>query len=226
MSTMPQNNKKALPKTDAGDHNLVRVVEAAWQALKAANDPPFMFRYGDFLAQIDFDTEGDRVVRRLGQDSVRHFLAQAAWWYRIKKGIVFDALPPLHVVRDFLVAPDNALPVLTRIVKAPVFASDGSLHVKAGYNAVSRSFYAPANGLKIPVVSQNPSPNDVSTALTLITQELLGDFPFVGDAERASAVALLLLPFARDLIAGATPLHLIEKPSPGTGATLLADMLT
>jgi hypothetical protein len=34
------------------------------------------------------------------------------------------------------------------------------------------------------------------------------------------------LPFCRDLIAGHTPLHLIEAPSPGTGKTLLLDALT
>ena len=30
--------------------------------------------------------------------------------------------------------------------------------------------------------------------------ELLGDFPFIGQSERAHAVAMFLLPFARDLI--------------------------
>ncbi len=40
------------------------------------------------------------------------------------------------------------------------------------------------------------------------------------------AVSLFLLPFVRELVEGATPLHLVEKPSPGTGATLLADVLT
>ncbi len=59
----------------------------------------------------------------------------------------------------------------------------------------------------------------------MITEELLGDFPFVGNGEIAHGVAALLLPFARDLIDGPTPLHLFEKPSPGTGATLLVDML-
>jgi putative DNA primase/helicase len=55
---------------------------------------------------------------------------------------------------------------------------------------------------------------------------LLGQFPFTGGPELAHAVALLLLPFARELIDGPTPLHLIEKPSPGTGGSLLADVLT
>jgi hypothetical protein len=34
-------------------------------------------------------------------------------------------------------------------------------------------------------------------------------------------MALAVQPFARDLIDGATPLYLVEKPAPGTGATLL-----
>src|SRR5262249_44458156 len=84
----------------------------------------------------------------------------------------------------------------------------------------------PANGLQIPAVSQQPSFTEVSRGVTLITEELLGDFPFVGDSERAHALALFLLPFVRELIDGPTPLHLIEKPTPGTGAGLLADMLT
>jgi hypothetical protein len=55
--------------------------------------------------------------------------------------------------------------------------------------------------------------------------EPIVDFPFVSDADRAHAVAFQLLPFIRELIEGPTPLHLIEKPSPGTGATLLVDVL-
>src|SRR5262249_50490044 len=122
--------------------------------------------------------------------------------------------------------PDNELPVLVRIVEAPVFASNGSLHLPPGYNADSRCYYAPGNGLKIRGVSQEPSSAEVSHAVKLITEDLFGDFPFVGDAEKAHAVALLHLPFARELIAGPTRLHLIEKPSPGTGASLLAEVLT
>ena len=55
---------------------------------------------------------------------------------------------------------------------------------------------------------------------------MLGEFPFTGEAERAHALALLLLPFVRPMIAGPTPLHLIEKPAPGTGATLMVDAIS
>jgi hypothetical protein len=52
-----------------------------------------------------------------------------------------------------------------------------------------------------------------------------GEFPFVDEPDRAHAVALLLLPFVRDMIPDPTPNHLIEAPCPGSGKGLLADVL-
>ena len=39
---------------------------------------------------------------------------------------------------------------------------------------------------------------------------------------KAHAIALMFLPFVRDSITSPTPLHLIHKPTVGTGSTLLA----
>ena len=61
---------------------------------------------------------------------------------------------------------------------------------------------------------------------SVLLDDLLGEFPFTGKAERAHALALLLLPFVRSMIEGATPLHMIEKPTPGTGATLMVDAIS
>ena len=68
-----------------------------------------------------------------------------------------------------------------------------------------------------------PTAIDITEARRLLETELLGDFPFVDAADKAHAVALLLLFFARDLIDADMPLHLIEKPEVGTGAGKLAD---
>ena len=86
-------------------------------------------------------------------------------------------------------------------------------------------YYAPQPSFNPPRVKDCLSKQDIEEARARILEELLGDFPFTGESERAHAVALLLLPFVRLLIAGPTPLHLIDKPSPGTGAGLLADVL-
>ncbi|GAG17382.1 unnamed protein product, partial [marine sediment metagenome] len=83
------------------------------------------------------------------------------------------------------------------------------------------TYYAPSKGLVVPAVTAKPTRDDVAQATDLLWCELMGDFPFIGDAEKAHAMALALQPFARDLIDGCTPLYLFEKPAPGTGATLL-----
>jgi len=98
------------------------------------------------------------------------------------------------------------------------------LRTKPGYDAASRTFYDPEEGFDIRVPSK-PIAEDVKYAREAI-EDLLFDFPFTGESERTNAIGLAVLPFARELIEGPTPLHLIEKPSPGTGAGLLTDVLT
>ena len=43
---------------------------------------------------------------------------------------------------------------------------------------------------------------------------------------RIILLAALLLPFVRRMVHGPTPLHLIESPSPGTGKSLLAKVIS
>src|SRR5262249_7538120 len=127
------------------------------------------------------------------------------------------------------------LPVLHGITTAPVFTADGALHTEPGYHPGSKLFYAATPGLVIPPVEANPSQEARERAKALILEDLLGEVCFVGGRdlsgkmldcpERAHAVALLLHRFVRPMIDGRTPLHLIEKPAPGTGAGLLADVL-
>jgi hypothetical protein len=110
-------------------------------------------------------------------------------------------------------------------VAAPVFAADGTLQTTPGYHPSSRTFYAPAPGFEIPSVPSTPSAAEVEVARRLLLEEFLGDFPFATAADRAQALGLLLLAFVRALIPGPTPLHLIEASTPGTGKSLLAEVL-
>ena len=218
------------PEIDAGLHNLEMVTSQAWAAILAANNPPFLFRFGGNPGRVEHDDHGDPIIRLVEEDRMRHILARVARWTKETgsgdNATIADAMPPKEVVKDVLATPDMMLPVLTRIVEAPVFALDGTLQTDRGYHAASQTFYAPADGFEIPTVSDRPTDAEVAEARSLICADLLVDFPFTDGAEKSHAIALLLLPFARDLIPGATPLHLFEKPSPGTGATLLVDMLS
>ena len=101
---------------------------------------------------------------------------------------------------------------------------DGDLHLTPGYLPGSGLFLAMPENLRVPPVPRHPTEEDLRRARCALI-DLLADFPFTGPAEMAHAISVLLLPFLRDLISGPTPFFLIEKPTPGTGGSLLAEVL-
>lgn len=106
----------------------------------------------------------------------------------------------------------------------PVFGPDGKIHSEPGYNFATHCIYMPCHGMEaIPSISDKPAKDEISAALALY-YELIVDFPFVGAGD-VHTLGAVLVPFARALIKGPTPLHLIGKPKPGTGATLLAQVI-
>ena len=54
--------------------------------------------------------------------------------------------------------------------------------------------------------------------------EMLGDFPFVDDADRANCLAFYLLPAVRQMIVGNTPMHVFGASKQGTGKGRLVDL--
>jgi len=95
--------------------------------------------------------------------------------------------------------------------------------VTPGYHAKARLWYAPHQALEV-TVPDAPTSADLERARELLVTDLLGDFPFDGEASRAHALAAILLPFVRELIHGPTPLHLFTAPTPGSGKGLLVDI--
>ena len=221
------------PTLDAQDEHLSRITRQAWEALAAGNDPPYLFRHAGTPARLERDAEGHPFAVTLTEDRLVHESSTTATWFKQKRSkpelppVTVHALPPVRVIRNMLATPfaDQPLPILTAITAAPSFAADGSLHVSPGYHPAGRTYFAPAKGFVVPPVPPRPTAAEIACARTLLCDELLGDFPFTGPAELAHAVGVMLLSFGRSLIDGPTPLHLLEKPSPGTGATLLADVL-
>jgi hypothetical protein len=214
---------------DASVKDLSDITPQAWAALQEYNDPPTLFRYAGVPSRIEDGDEYGPIIKSLDFHRMRYHLARAAWWKESRKigedRVTKTIPPPQEVVNDVLATPNQPLPLLSRIVEAPVFAPDGTLQIFPGYHPRSQTYFFSAQGLTVPDVPDQPNRADLDAARALIVDELLCDFPFVSEAELAHAVVTILLPFARDLIPGPTPLMLIEKPTPGTGATLLVDML-
>lgn len=216
------------PPLDVGERDLAKVTPEAWRLVAEGNRPPRLFQHGSELMRLEPGEGYGPRLTPLRAAGVRYELARATYPFAVVKqggeSAPAAAVPPDHLIEDMLATPVRPVPTLDRIVEAPVFAADGSLQTEPGYHGASRTYYAPTEGLEIPDVPAQPSSDDVARARALLLDDLYVDFPFEAPAHRAHAVGLLLLPFARDFIAGSTPLHLIEAPDVGTGKTMLVDV--
>lgn len=198
-----------------------------WDALvdiNAAEPDPVIYLYGDSFARMTHLTlDGKPAIDLLTPDRLRELLASRIRFLEINaQGFTSAAHPPHAVIANMLAtALPPPLPRIRRLVTAPVFAGDGTLLTRAGYHAAARLYCGP--DFTLPIVATQPTQHDLTEARRLLETELLGDFVFVHAADKAHALALLLLFFARDLINADLPLHLIEKPEVGTGAGKLAD---
>jgi len=212
-------------RADEGD--LARAVDRAWSLLLTANQPPWLFRTAGLPTWIVPDDDGRPFASTVTEERLRYMLAKIALWRRIgRTGELVPTPPPTALIKSLLATPDPSLPILSGIVTTPVFGRGGMLLTEPGYHPDARLLYHAIPGFKMPAVPEHPSPEQIAEARDLLQDDLLGDFPFTSLAERAHAISLLLLGFVRALINGSTPLHLIEKPSPGTGATLMVDAIS
>ncbi len=214
-----------LPRIYAGNKDLASAVRETLDALHLANSPVRIFSRGSSIVRIGYDETGAPQISKLGIDGMRGEAARAAEYYTFKGDDEIPAFPPLEVIRDIMSLPWIEFPPLKRITRSPIFAADGIQQTCPGYNPAANIYYYQMPGFVLPSVSQNPSALEVTEARRLLIEELLFDFPFTNRSDLANAIALILQQPAREMISGPTPLYGIDKPTPGTGASLLCDTL-
>ena len=214
------------PRMRADNGDLADATNRCWDIVEGANTPPWLFRVGGHPGWVECDDQGQPQPITLTENRLRHVLALVADWRKLNaNNQLVPAHPPIAVVKNLLATPNPALPVLAGVVTAPVFGRDGTLVTVPGYHPSTRLLFEPPEDFVSPAISATPGTADVAAARGLLLDDLLGDFPFTSEAERAHALALLLLPFMREMIDGPTPLHMIEKPTPGTGASLMVEVI-
>ena len=210
------------PRIIAGNADLSEIIDMTWKAIEGYNDPPNLLRYGTVPVVVEM-IDGEVGMRQLSADAMLETLSRAAKWFRRKKDEEYDAYPPPAVARAMLAGDLERLPQLRGISRAPTMVSSGTIVDQEGYDSETGMWYSP--GVVLPSVPEQPNADQIRSAVELFTEDLLVDFPFAEDADRANCLALCLLPLARELIDGPTPLHLVMKPAPGSGATLLLETL-
>jgi hypothetical protein len=220
---------KDLPIIDITNRRLRELTEEALDLLVQRDDPPTLFvRLGELVRVIQ-DERGRSRLARVGDAVLRHHLERTADWLRVlhrgNKDAVLQVPPPPEVVQDLLALGAWPLPPVEAITEVPVLRADGTVLVTPGYDLQTRLVYQPAPGLIVPPIPARPTSRQLRDATDLLL-DIIADFPFVDQASKANMVALLLTPIVRPAIGGLVPLALLDKPKRGTGASLLAQLVT
>jgi hypothetical protein len=221
---LPFPRNRDLPTVNISSRKLNELVDEVLGNIAAANDvDPEIFAHGSEVVKVV-----GQPVRTVSIDA--NMLAYEAdermhFEKTQPRGGLAVANAPARVVDTIMSLPSKPFPNLTRLSYTPFFAPSGRYVDQPGYDQEAQTYYAPPPGLTVPEIPAEPTRVQVTAARDFILQNILVDFPFVDQADRAHAVALMLLPFVRDMIDGPTPLHNIEAPTPGSGKGLLMKVL-
>ncbi len=196
-------------------------------ALAAANRPqPTVFVRAGQLTRIRLDENARPIVETFAESSLRGRVARTVDTVRVNRdGDRSHVPPPLDTIRDLATLDTWPFPPLEAVTEIPTLRPDGTIHHAPGYDPATRLYHHPDPHLTVPAIPHHPDPDQITAARQLLVDELLGDFPFAGDADRANTLAALLTPLIRPTITGPTPLALLDAPEPGTGKSLLVTIL-
>ena len=215
-----------LPEIVVTDRRLRHVTAEALGALYEANNPPRVYRRSGTLVRVTVDEKGRPFTETLSESAFRGYLERAANFVEIDaEGVPHPTPPPLTVVRDCLSLGEWQFPPLLGVTEVPVMRPDGSVLVEPGYDSATNLYYLPSPKLSVPPLPDKPTLRDVEAATELV-MEVVCDFPFDGNASRANAVATMFTPVLRPMIDGPVPFALFDKPQQGTGASLLAEVIS
>jgi hypothetical protein len=127
----------------------------------------------------------------------------------------------LNMIKEMLWEDPDWLPVINSITASPFVDSTGVAQDRMGYHEYDGVYSF--NVHRLPPINGDPSPSEVADALAVL-DDVLCDFPFAHQSDKAHCLAYIILPFIREHIKGLTPLHFVDKPVQGTGGTLLCQL--
>lgn len=206
---------------------LPQLVDEAWGVLHQMNRSEsrfftFLGRLADIIPPTHKDPPTPRLLNGI---SLKGYLIRNANWRKRKDDNEVSARPEKSVMDDMLEFEAPPLATLRGVVTSPYCAPSGVIITESGFNEET-GLYLHAPGLVVPPVPERPTPDELARAVDLIGFELLGDFPFVTDADKCHAIAATFGPVVRPLIDGPYPLFSFEAPRQGTGKDLLAEAVT
>lgn len=209
-----------LPVIETDKKHLPTLTQKAFDALEKANNPPKYFLRGGLPVELGRDH--GLSFKLINQDRMTSIMARVAIWVKATKDGPVPVFPLPEVVRDMFNTSEIRLPKIDFVAEVPILTASGEILTKSGYHQAHQTYLK--IGIEIPAVPENPTEGDVRQARDLLF-ETVCDFPFEGASDKAHALAAMILPFVRPRIKGPTPLHDFDAPTPGSGKSLLAEVM-
>jgi hypothetical protein len=210
------------------DRGLDDVTNDALEALIDSNDPPCIFSRTGILVRLHRNER--YVIELLTRDMLKHAMARSARFYVIGEGgrvRETEVSPPNEVANNILAADDwPGIPDIKAIIETPVIRPDGSILSAQGYDAATHLYLAPIVDLSGLVIPEVLTQKHAAASAQYILDEIFADFPFENNASRTNTLATLLSVIVRPLIKGNVPITTLDKPQAGTGASLIADIIS
>lgn len=178
------------------------------------------------LTKNQQNDDGPAQVRRVHAEYLAARIQFSYHCYRQNEKSLNGTMFPVPAARAVVNAWDmlpNLLP-MNGVTHSPMIRSNGTLIQDPGYDNDTGFLYLPEGNLKVPPVAEKPTPADVAQASSLIT-EMLSGFPFVSEHDRANYIGILLTPLLRTITPPPYKLGAIEAHQPGSGKTLLANLV-
>lgn len=140
-----------------------------------------------------------------------------------------DYPAPQKIADHILARPDQwKFKVLNGVIEAPTLRADGSLLSDEGYDEQS-GLLLDTNGVRFPEIDDLPTKGDAEKALQVLKGPFK-DFPFVRNAKgRSASQSVILSAVLTSLVRrslGSAPMHGTTAPAPGTGKSLLIDVVS
>jgi len=207
---------------------LPATVAQSIDALIAANSPiyqragylvrPVLVEKMEVIAGVRREP-GALVLRPVTTSWLMHELGQVVRWQRYdsrSRGLR-DVDPPARIAETIIDAPDlGRWRKLRGVIRAPIVMPDGRVISAPGYDVETGILSDWEGHWSIP---STPTRDDAADALHELHQ-LLRNFPFATDVDRAVAIALELTALERQALAAA-PGVVVRSPEPGTGKSIL-----
>ena len=141
------------------------------------------------------------------------------WDGRSKKWVEID--PPKTVLDDLIAHNGRGFPSIRGIVSCPTLRPDGTVLCEPGYDKVTQLWCN--SEVRLPEIRRDPNRADAEAALKSL-RDLLSGFEFSTPLDEAVALSAIMTTVLRAGFDPA-PLHLVRAHAPGSGKSLLVDVM-